>query len=391
MRVSSHFNEAGCLKLAREKLEMMTTPRRRAWTIALVLLVARVPAAASQNRAREDSLDELRHEAINILQGVDTAPFLDTARVVAVATALRAIGSQIPRLAAVRNRHDRTLLQLSPADSVKHLFDRRRSACRRSDSDTDDWSTTPTRTGLRAIDSLNRVFGVARTLVECFGDRAILTLDFRRPVDVRVVARSYARVPQLEYAHPPYMLGDGHWIAVIPKGPNLYFVFALGGGDCPAGCTRWDYYYVTYHVPDSTVVLEHTILHGAPWTEPIAYWDLPSRNSITPYPTIESVFAGMRDARWWYRQHAIEVLHTLLGPDERVRYGEQSQQLFTALKRAALSRRREAYGALIDRLEDPDPDIARLAHRDLIELSGEKLPGGSEGVARWRQWLDRSP
>ena len=84
----------------------------------------------------------------------------------------------------------------------------------------------------------------------------MLCLYFRLPVDVSVVARSYARVPEVGYAGQQVYAGDGSRITLIPKGRRLHFVFARGGGDCPSGCTEWGFYYATYDTLARSVNLE---------------------------------------------------------------------------------------------------------------------------------------
>ena len=141
------------------------------------------------------------------------------------------------------------------------------------------------------------------------------------------------------------------------------------------------------------MTLERQTPNGGTWKDPIAYWSIPTAYSIDPYPTIDSLYAGTRAKRWWYRQHAVEVLGRLLGRATQLWYGddEQGAAQFKALKEAALFRPRESYGALIERLGDSDPDVARLAHKHLQELSGRALPGGIEGIAAWRKRLGESP
>jgi hypothetical protein len=85
----------------------------------------------------------------------------------------------------------------------------------------------------------------------------------------------------------------------------------------------------------------------------------------------------------------VNVLGLLLGKATPSWYGDSAH--ISSLEGAALARRRESYGALIDRLGDEDPDVARLAHKYLRELSGQTFPGGEAGIAEWRKWLNESP
>jgi hypothetical protein len=187
-------------------------------------------------------------------------------------------------------------------------------------------------------------------------------------------------------------VGNPDWITLLPKEHRLHFVFARGSGDCPSGCLDWDYRYVTYDTLDGSVVLERERLHTTKWAEPISYWDIPTRYSINPYPTLDSLFKGLHETRWWYRVHAVHVLGILLGKSIGPWHGagEQSQAHFDALKAEVRDRRRASLEALIERLTDPDPDVAAYALAYLRQVSGRAMPGGATGVASWQQWLRES-
>ena len=195
------------------------------------------------------------------------------------AHAFQACGVKSARLSGVRSvvradfrdqssSHERkrtphwSFLVLLPTDSARPLFVRRFGAPGPAGPDSIYWSDPVRLVGIPAIDSLNRVFDVAR--VERPGPLGLgmLCLYFRQPVDVSVVARSYSRVPEVGYAGQQMYSGDGSRITLIPKGRRLHFVFARGGGDCPAGCTEWDFYYVTYDTLARSVTLERQTPHG---------------------------------------------------------------------------------------------------------------------------------
>jgi hypothetical protein len=363
---------------------------------SLALLTGVAAAVGAQTPApRAAANSRVRLEAITLLQDSDSSPFLDTARVRLVEDALRTIRRQLPRLAGISTGPDRTFLVLRAADSVAGVFVARSGAQRPAGADRDLWSTRVNRVGIPAIDSLNRVFDVARVDARYDGGPTALALYFRRPMNIQVVAKKYARVPQVGLAMPEFYAGDGSWIELIEKGRHLHFVFARGGGDCPAGCTEWDYYYVTYDTAARSVVLERQLLEGTEWSEPIFPWDVPERRGYLTdrYPKVDSVYAELRDRRWWYRTHALHILETLLskGSGPRRSDGDASAAHFIVLKKAALARKRESYRALIDRLDDGDPDVARLALIYLRELTGQAFPGGSTGTSQWRRWVAAVP
>lgn len=359
--------------------------------VALSLLVLLPGAAGGQHPVTRSPTDSgALREAANVLQGVDSTPFLDTKRIRLVARALRTIRARVPQVAGIASDRGRPSLVIDAADSVESVFVTRSGAKRPRDNSI-SWGAVVSRVGVPAIDSLNRQFDVASITVTNLGKMSGLWLQFRRPMNVPVVADYYARVPQVGYAGPDFDLGTGNpdLIALLPKEHRLHFIFAHGSGDCPAGCINWDYHYVTYDTLDDSVVLEHEILHTTTWAEPISYWDIPTRYSINPYPVLDSLFSGLQDARWWYRQHAVHVLARLLGKDTGPWHGagEQSQTHYDSLKAEVRARRRASFEALIERLTDRDPDVANLALEYLRQLSGRTLPGGPAGVASWQRWL----
>lgn len=231
------------------------------WTFVLLAVFSTSAGAQVPHPLPEDTA-RLRLEAVNLLQGQDTMPFLDTARVRLVVGALRAIRHELPQLADIPAGPDWSYLVLMPTDSARPLFVRRFGAPRPTGADSIYWSDPVRFVGVPAIDSLNRVFDVAR--VERPGPLGLgmLCLYFRQPVDVSVVARSYSHVPEVDYAGQQVYSGDGSRITLIPKGRLLHFVFARGGGDCPAGCTESEHYYVTYDTLARSVILERQTPHG---------------------------------------------------------------------------------------------------------------------------------
>jgi len=351
---------------------------------------AQAPPAAGRDTVGERS--RLERDAAALLQGADTLPFIDPARLRLVAAALAEVRRRLPAVADIPAAViDQSYLTLTAADSVPNVFVARGDVRGTPTSSGGDfWNAPVARAGIPAIDSLNRVFGVSEMKVRSIFGRSRLVLHFRRPMNIPAVAEAYARVPQVRWAGADPYGGDGSWTALIAKGPRLHFVFARGDGDCMAGCITWDYYYVTYDTAARSVTPDSQLLRATKWPEPVALWDVPTRYDVSPYRTLDDLYAALRDARWWHRQHALVVLGMLLGLDAERWYGppERRSTDFAALERAAAPRRRDSFLALIERLGDPDPDVAGLSLLYLRELSGAALPGGAAGVAAWRRWLD---
>ena len=95
---------------------------------------------------------------------------------------------------------------------------------------------------------------------------------------------------------------------------------------------------VLFRLGAHSVTLTAQVPDDSKWEEPLLPWDVPTRYSIDPYPTIDSLYAGTRAKRWWYRQHAVYVLGVLLSETARPWYNDASH--YSALRQAAIARRR---------------------------------------------------
>src|SRR5258705_1432268 len=367
----------------------------RASRAALIILVAHAAFAAAQGRGRSrgaaaDSAATFRNQAIALLQGNDTLPYLSEQRIALVADALRAIHAQFPRLEGIVSDLDATKMSVSIADSAVATIVSRSGASKPANAGRGYWQARVTRTGIPALDDLNEMYGIRSMLLAVSPDfGSSLYLDFNRPVNIPVLRTAYQRVPQVSYASIPDFQDVYSWVILFDKGRTLDIAFARGGGDCPAGCTVWDYYYVAYDTVTRTATMEREKAKDYQWSESIFYWDVPSRLSINAYASFDSLLSGARDDRWWHRSHAVRVLGRLLGPAIGPWFGalEQSLERFTVLKRAALARQQEAYGAIVDRLTDPDRDVARVALVILRWVTRRNFTADPAGLAQWQQWL----
>ncbi|HYD55259.1 MAG TPA: SIMPL domain-containing protein [Gemmatimonadaceae bacterium] len=331
-------------------------------------------------------------DAVAILQGVDSALRIRPAQVQAVARALRAARRAYPQLADIQPQERSAWLVVAIRDSAAPTIVRVSTRDRDAPTDT-EWLVPLRRVGVTRIDSLNTAFGVTRVS----RDRDGLNLHMRLPDDpllnLPALAERYMRLPEVMGAFgDPWFDGGYTYVRLFDKGARLLLQFDRGGGDCPAGCTEWDHYYVAYDTASGRAVLEASRLHAERdrWPRmPILHWDSPSRRSADAYESIEELWRGLQDPRWWHRHHAVDVLELLLGAQTEPLFGggAQSRSRFAALKRQALARRSEAYERLIGRLDDSDPDVAKRAHQVLRALAGREHPGGAAGVARWREWL----
>jgi hypothetical protein len=331
-------------------------------------------------------------EAASLLQGTDSAPFLDDSRVREIAGLLKRIRSQFPELADIKAGPDLTRLEVYIADSVLPRL-------RPAPADTADGEDfRPVRTTRIAdLDSLNGRLRATQVLAYYIGERLYaFHVIFPPWPNIPVLARAYDRVPQVEFASYPMYAGNGSFIRLIPKGSQDHIVFARGGGDCPAGCTQWDYYYLTCDRRSGRLRKEKQVLHSDPMQPrgpDVSLWDFPTRHSFMPYPTVDSLLAGTKSPIWWYRQHALDVLIYLLGPETEPWHGagEQDRAKFTELQGELRAHHQQATRALVAALTDSDPDVRVLVREGLRSLYREDFGEGAAAQRHWDTWLAHQP
>jgi hypothetical protein len=254
-----------------------------------------------------------------------------------------------------------------------------------------------TSTHIAGLDSLNDRFGAKDVRAFYIGeDLWGFYVAFRKWPNIPVLAQSYGRVPQVEYASSPMYAGDGSFIRLIVKEGRDLLIFARGGGDCPAGCTEWDYYYVTHDKRTDRLAKEAQLLHtdtlqGSPHR--VFLWDFPTRHSFMPYPSADSLLAATKSSQWWMRQHALDVLVYLLGPNTGpwLGAGEQDPARFRELQSSLRRQWKTATGSLVDALHDPDPDLWALVRAGMKSLYHNDFGNDAAAQGRWRAWLAHQP
>lgn len=232
--------------------------------ITLVLAAPHV-ASAQADSTTLGGTDRARRDAIALLQGEDSLPFLDTARISLVATALRAIREQLPDVRDIDTGPDRSFLVAYMTDSGSRIVLARsevkrpsRGARHRAESaaDTLVWQARIEQIGVPELDRLRKKFDVRSTVLHYQFGQVQLEMFPRRPLNVPVAAAEFQRSPLVDYAGAQIYLGEGSWIRMVPKGTQLHFIFALGSGDCPSGCIHWEYHYVAYDTASHEVRVE---------------------------------------------------------------------------------------------------------------------------------------
>jgi hypothetical protein len=359
----------------------------------LLLLTAAlaVPAWLSAQSGRAVSR-EPELEAATLLQGVDSTPFIHPSRVKAVVRLLASARARFPELADIPAGPDRTQMEVHVADSVFP-----RLPARPRDAGDGGGFVPLTTTHIAELDSLNDKFGAKDVRAFYIGeDLWGFYVAYRKWPNIPVLAEAYSRVPQVEYASSPIYAGDGSFIRLIVKEGRDLLIFARGGGDCPAGCTEWDYYYVTHDTRTDRLTKESQLLHtdtlrGSPHR--VFLWDFPTRHSFMPYPTGDSLLASTKGSQWWIRQHALDALLYMLGPNTGPwrGAGEQEPARFRELQSALRRPWKTATRSLIDALDDPDPDLRGLVRAGMKSLYQNDFGDGATAQRRWQMWLAHQP
>ncbi|HWH52304.1 MAG TPA: hypothetical protein VN651_12235 [Gemmatimonadaceae bacterium] len=370
---------------------------RRTATYALITTIATTARTAAQRaEAVADSDTTMRAQAKVLLQGADTLPWLSETRIALVAHALRVIHAQFPQLGDV-DVGDGGAMLVYFSDSVYESVVVSSGAQRPAALDL-FWHAEIRHTGIPALDSLDATYGVKRTII--WTSPTAVSLEFGRPANVPVIRAAYLRIPQVRLAVNPWNQ-DAMGIHLVDKGSKLDFVFGPPI-PCLIECGPTDVSYVAYDTATQTATMAHHVEHhvarGFPpsfaWRpDSIAYWDVPSRLTIVPYANLDSLVAGVHADLWWHRSHAVAVLADLLGPaiGPWQGGGERSPGQFQTLKLAAAARREEALRAIIDRVNDPDPTVARAALDALRSLSHQHYGNDAASLTRWRRWAHDLP
>lgn len=334
---------------------------------------------------------EAEREAATLLQGVDSTPFIDSSRVRATARLLATARSQFPELADISAGPDLTQLEVHLADSVLPRL-------RRGPGEGDGGGFVPVRaTRVAGLDSLNHEFGAVGVRAFYIGEHLFgFYVAFLRWPNLPVLGKAYHKLPQVEYASYPMYAGDGSFIRLIAKKSREHLIFSRGSGDCPAGCIERDYYYVTHDQPTDRLTKEEQILHTDTLRGPphrVFLWDFPTRRSFMPYPTVDSLLAATKSPDWWMRQHALDVMLYLLGPNTGpwLGAGEQDPERFRELQSALRRQWKSAMASLIDALNDPDPDLRALSRGGMKGLYKNDFGDGLPAQRHWRTWLAYQP
>lgn len=107
-----------------------------------------------------------------------------------------------------------------------------------------------------AWDCANRAYGLVHSAVDEEGGYAFL--QFKGRYKLSVLARVYGKIRGVTSVAPNSMMGAGTRVCARKAGATFHYLFAVGSGDCPAGCMHWDHTYVYTTAPAKPV-------HVATW------------------------------------------------------------------------------------------------------------------------------
>jgi hypothetical protein len=93
-----------------------------------------------------------------------------------------------------------------------------------------------------AWDTLNSSYGVTNIDSSFLAPSKVVVLTFAVPYNMPLLAPEYAKLPNVLYAEPNGIVGDGSDVCLSIDGDSHFFIFDAASGDCPAGCTQHTYW-----------------------------------------------------------------------------------------------------------------------------------------------------
>jgi len=93
-----------------------------------------------------------------------------------------------------------------------------------------------------AWNALNNVYGVTKIDASYLAPNKVVVLTFAGTYNMPLLAPEYAKLPNVLYAEPNGIVGDGSDVCLSIDGDSHFFIFDAASGDCPAGCTQHTYW-----------------------------------------------------------------------------------------------------------------------------------------------------
>ena len=101
------------------------------------------------------------------------------------------------------------------------------------------WGRGEVLTGEPAVDALVRRYGLVLEAYYRWPFGSCALLASMRALNMYALAPCFQGIPGVRYAQPNYLMGDGSTIHASREAGGWRLDYALGWGDCPAGCTGW--------------------------------------------------------------------------------------------------------------------------------------------------------
>lgn len=298
------------------------------------------------------SLGELSRDAIIITLRNQESVWLDSVMAGQIDSALTAIREKIDTLNSISARRYYLNEIIIKTDA----------------SWSSAWYEGKTLTGEHYIDSLSIEYGIIKSKHH-LTNRYILSFGYDCNIELQKLCELYELHPDVIYATPNHLGGDGNNIEYFKKDSIMYFIFSRGWGDCLCGCIYRYYWYVSA-VPGEngyTVQLEEE--KDRDFSQPYIFrWNIPERYSMTMCTCADSIFQIILNApEWWARRHAVEGVRRFFEYDSPWA-GEDNNDHWYELKAELLSKRAEALSVLKSALNDPDPDVRASAENAVSQL-----------------------
>lgn len=108
----------------------------------------------------------------------------------------------------------------------------------------DRWENGNTLTGEEGIDTLVTKYDLTVTRFTEFGGDYMILLTSNRNLNLFALSKKFEAISGVKYSHPEAYAGSGDDIQAVVDLERIKFVFNMGWGDCPSGCTSshfWEY------------------------------------------------------------------------------------------------------------------------------------------------------
>jgi hypothetical protein len=205
-------------------------------------------------------------------------------------------------------------------------------------------------------------------------------LFFAHPLNMELLAEAYASHPDMTYAGPNIVGGDGDNIEWFEKDDILHFAFSKGWGDCPSGCTERYYWYVSVTPGNAEWEALFEEERYRDWWNPHLYrWNIPDWYPMTVFENVDVVFDTMAlSIDWWKRKHAIEGTWRFFVRDDPWGDPNTRRQRWDSLRAELHMRVPEVFEALEARLQDEDPDVRESAQLAIDQIRSVNVEEGQD-------------